>query len=260
MFISALGLRAENEVFGWDDATINGNPVKFTFDTGTGVSILLFSHAATRLGLKVTPLNYGSISNKMVFGTSEVCDLDLGITKVRTSLTVLEMPGYLNQLSSLDGTLGWPLLKNNIFALDAIKHSLKLCEVPTHTAGWTVLPLRTNLNVLGLEISNANSMNETILIDTGSPDGINLCPEAWRSWKATQTNPPTTINAYYTPMIGVVAAQESWAHEFVLGSLVLKEIPIGEANSADIALGASRQGTLSSDAWAHGIKTPGNNN
>lgn len=193
--------------------------------------------------MKVTPPNHQPDPGEAAAGTTELCDLDLGITKARTSLYVVEIPAYSKMLSSVDGVLGWQLIKNNVLMLDAVKHTLlKLCKVPKDATAWTRLRLQTNLDVLGLDVSNQRGVQATILIDTGSPGGISLNPQMWREWKAFHTNPPITLNAYYTPTIGVVAMEESWTHEIALGPVVLTDVPVMEADSTDVALGTSMQG------------------
>jgi len=236
LFVCAFGVRAEDERFLWDDATINGKPVQFVLDTGTGPPVVLFSTAARRLGLKVTPSNHQPDPGKAAAGTTESCDLDLGIIKARTSLYVAEVPAYLKTISSVDGVLGWQLIKNNIFTLDAVKHKLKLCKVPKDATAWTKLRLQTNSDVLDFEVSNQKGAKITVSIDTGSADGISLNPQMWREWKTTHTNQPTTINAYYNPVIGVVAEEETWTHEIALGPLVLTDVPVMEADSTGFAL------------------------
>jgi hypothetical protein len=242
LFVCAFGVRAEDERLWWDDATINGKPVQFVLDTGTGPPVVLFSTAAKRLGLKVTPPIHQPGPGQAAAGTTESCDLDLGIAKARTSLRVVEIPAYMNSISSEDGVLGWQLIKNNVFMLDAVKHKLKLCKVPKDPSAWTKLRLQTNLDVLGLEVSSQKGGETTILIDTGSPDGVKLNPPMWREWKAAHTNQPITINAYYTPTIGAVAEEESWTHEIALGPLVLTDVPVMEVDSTDVATGTSLQG------------------
>ena len=239
LFVCAFSLFAEDECFWWGDATINGKPVQFVLDTGTGPPVVLFSTAAKRLGLKVTPPTHLPDPGEVAAGTTKLCDLDLGITKTRTFLYVVEVPDYLKTLSSADGILGWQLIKNNVFMLDAVKHTLKQCKVPKNASAWTKLCLQTNLDVLGLKMSNQKGEEMTILIDTGFPDGILLNPPVWREWKTTHTNQPTTINAYFAPTIGVVAEEEAWTHEIALGPLVLTDVPVMEANSTDVALGTS---------------------
>ncbi len=240
LFICVFGVRAEDERI-FIDAKINGKPVQFAFDTGTGPPVVLFSTAARRLGLKVTPPNYQPGPGKAVAGTTELCDLDLGITKARTSLYVVDEPTYLNAISSADGVLGWQLLKNNVFILDAVKHKLKLCKVPKDATAWTTFRLLTNLDVLGFEVPDQKGAKTTVFIDTGSADGVSLNPQMWREWKVTHTNQPITINAYYNPVIGVVVEEEAWTHDIAFGPLVLTDVPVMQADSNEVALDTSRQ-------------------
>jgi hypothetical protein len=241
LFVHTFSLCAEDESFWWGDATINGKAVQFVLDTGTGPPVVLFSTAARRLGLKVTPPIHQPDPGEVAAGTTELCDLDLGITKARTSLYVVEVPTYLNAISSADGVLGWQLLKKNIFMLDAEKHTLKLCSVPKDATAWTKLHIQTNSDTLEFELIDQKGAKAIISFDTGSANGISLKPQMWREWRASHTNQPITISAYYTPSMGVVVAEEAWTHEIALGPLVLTDVPVMEADSTDVALGTSAQ-------------------
>jgi hypothetical protein len=84
----------------WVEAKINGQPVRFAFDTGTGPFPTLYSTTAKRLGLEIAA------------GKTELCKLEIGEENFRTPFSVFEIPPYLTP--SGDGQLGWPVLSNNI--------------------------------------------------------------------------------------------------------------------------------------------------
>jgi hypothetical protein len=75
-------------------------------------------------------------------------------------------------------------------------------------------------------------------VDTGSSCGVAFAPERWRAWRATYTNPPTTLLAGYMPGAGTVVSEESWAKELTFGPLVLTQVPVLCANVAQRAMGA----------------------
>jgi hypothetical protein len=86
LFFWVIPIKATDERI-WVDAKINGNPVRFAFDTGTGASVVLFSTAAQRLGLKITPSNSQSGPDGVVTGTTELCNLSIGEDDFQTSLS-----------------------------------------------------------------------------------------------------------------------------------------------------------------------------
>jgi hypothetical protein len=92
-FVCLFGVSAEEERI-WVDAKINGKPVRFIFDTGTGVSFILYSKAAQRLGLKFTlpPPNYHREPGQTTVGFTEPCTLDIGPTNFETQFGVVEEP------------------------------------------------------------------------------------------------------------------------------------------------------------------------
>ncbi len=199
---------AADERIWWPKAKINGQPVRLCFDTGTSVPVVLYSTVAQRLGLKVTPPDYQPDPGRFAFGTTEMCDLNLGNTNVRTSLSVGQMPEYLK--SPEDGILGWPALRSDILFLDATRDKIRgFAAVPKKAIAWTRLCVQTNLNILGFEVVDQNGNRANILVDTGIAFGIKLSPQKWQEWKRAHTNQPTTIEAYYTPSLGAVIAEEA---------------------------------------------------
>jgi hypothetical protein len=105
LFVCAFGVHAEDERI-FIDAKINGKPVRFIFDTGTGAPFVLFSTATHRLGLKVTPPppNNQPGPGKTAVGWTDLCKLNIGMISIETHFDVIEMPTYLKW--SADGLLG----------------------------------------------------------------------------------------------------------------------------------------------------------
>ena len=84
-----------------------------------------------------------------------------------------------------------------------------------------------------------------VAVDTGSDLGVKLLPQKWREWKAAHPQQPTTLNAYYMPGAGLVAKEESWAGKLSFGYMVLTDVPVMEANVAEVGIGGSGyEGTL----------------
>jgi len=236
-----IAVNADDERI-WLNAKINGQPVRFAFDTGTGANFVLFSTMAKKLGLKVTPPdpNQKPAPGQIILGTTELCNLDFGITNVRTSVNVLEMPGYLK--SSQDGWIGWPALSNNIIYMDVAASRVDLLtNIPADSTNWMQFHIETISGDLVLIIGGDKNTKMVVAVDTGSDYGVHLNSKKWREWKALQTNQPTTMEAYYVANLGLVVAEESWANEISLDSFTLTDIPVMQADSGEIALFSSPQ-------------------
>lgn len=237
LFVCVFGVRAEDERIWCSDVKVNGQPVRIIFDTGSDLPIVLFSTTAERLGLKVLPpdlsghLKPGEVRVRL----TEECRLDIGTTNLKTAVSVVELPSYLR---GLDGIFGWPLIRQNILQIDAMKDTVEFLQNAPSDPAWIKIGLLTNSDYLDLEIPDKNGTKTILSVDTGSPEGLKLAPPIWRNWKAAHTNSPFTLSAYFTQALGLVIKEESWAKEISLGPLTLTDVPIMEADSADITLGS----------------------
>jgi hypothetical protein len=236
LFVCAFDVRAESERI-WVNAKINGKPVRFILDTGLDTSAVLFSATAQRLGLKITPPdpNEHIEPGEVPLGTTEVCNLDLGTTNIKTSLSVMEMPAFL---PFSDGMFGWPLISQRIVHIDAANNIAEDFQNVPSDPIWVQLRLWTNSDYLCLEIPDKKGAKAILSVDTGSPDGIRLAPPTWRNWKAAHTNSPITLSSYFTPALGLVIREESWAKSISLGPLTLTDVPIMEADSNNVRMGS----------------------
>jgi hypothetical protein len=226
----------------WFNAKINGHPVRFAFDTGTSANFVLYSTTAKRLGLKTTPPdpNQKLGPGKTATGTTELCNLDVGVTNARTFLAVLEMPTYV--IVPGDGLVGWPALSNNIISMDVAANTVDLLtNVPRNTTKWVQFHISTNCDDLTLELMTSKNKKLVLALDSGSAFGVELNSQKWSEWKSSHKNQPSTFESYYTPNPGFVVSEESWADEISLGSLTLTDVPVMEANSTDSVLHSSLQ-------------------
>lgn len=220
-------------------AKINNKPVRFIFDTGCKFPVVLFPAAAKKLGLKFTPPDYQH--DKMPVGTTELCDLDFSNTHVRTSVGILDSPDYYKW--NADGIIGWPAFSQNIFCLDAAKREIiLLTNVPAESLTWTKLRIKTDPLFI-LEIPDARS-TKFVSVDTGKDRGIVLNPKKWQEWKAAHANQPTTLDASYMPVAGLVVKEESFARQISLGPLEMTDVPIMESNQHEMAVGSQFEATL----------------
>jgi hypothetical protein len=223
------------------DAKINGSPVRFAFDTGAGVSFELYSRTAEKLGLKVTspPADAQIGPGQTRIGWTEPQKVDLGFTNIETAFAVVEIPAYLK--TSEGGMVGWPAVRNDVFSLDCVTHTVgPLTNALRNLRGWVKCLIQTN-EVLTLELPAKNPQKEIIALDSGTIYGVKLNPEEWRKWKAIHANQPMTMEAYFTPGAGLVVSEETWADKISLGKLALTDVPVMQADSSDIALHSSAQ-------------------
>jgi hypothetical protein len=228
-------LKADDERI-WMKAKINGQPVRFIFDTGSGFNLILFSNSAQRLGLKVSPTNRKAFDGKIATGTTELCNLDVGVTNVKSSLNVVDMPAPFKW--DADGLVGWPAMTNNILQFDVEKGiATIISNVPEETVEWTKLRVKTNSDLLDLEIPTHDGGAAILGVDTGADDGLKLNPQEWREWKSSHPKQQITLDSYYTPSIGIVVKEEAWSDKISVGKVVLTDVPIQEADEADVNAG-----------------------
>jgi hypothetical protein len=90
-------------------------------------------------------------------------------------------------------------------------------------------------------MSADKSIKLILAADSGMGYGVKLNSQRWHEWKLAHTNQPLSLVAYYTPNLGLVVTEESWADKILLGSLTLTDVPVMEADSADVALHSSSQ-------------------
>jgi hypothetical protein len=224
----------------WLEAQINGKPVRLVFDTGAD-KLVLFPTAAKRLGLKVTgpPPGTAPELGGVIGGVTEDCTLSFHSTAVRVYFNVVDTPAYV-RWEEEDGVLGWGMVSSNIFLIDAVARTVTpLAKVPSEATSWTRLPLQTN-SILSLEIPHESGPATALLVDTGNPNGVALHPQSWRKWKAAHTNQAATVEAYFMPGAGLVVKEEMWANQLALGPVLLTDVPVIEANSAEVALGSNQ--------------------
>jgi hypothetical protein len=136
--------------------------------------------------------------------------------------------------------VGWQPLSKNILLIDADGQTLPcLPRVPAEAMSWTKLRVLTN-STLHLEVPQSRGESTILAVDTGSPDGVALQPQKWRLWKAAHTNQPATLEAYFMPAAGLVVKEQMWANQLAIGPLLLTDVPVMEANAAEMGPDAAR--------------------
>jgi hypothetical protein len=232
-----MGAHAADERIWWPGVKINGHTARIAFDSGAASSVFIFSTGMQRLGLKMAaPQSTNqSPADSSANQFTAVCKFELGDNKFETSAQVIQVPGFFNEL---DGVFGWPLFgRNNLFQIDALRSNIRLLQNVPAGKGWTKIALVTNSPLLDLKMSAASGSPIVVGVDTGNPGGIKLAPEMWREWKRQHPEAPLTLNAYFTPNLGLVVGEESWARDLSIGDLKFHDVPVGEADANDVELG-----------------------
>ena len=236
--LGVCALQAQDDRF-WLPAQINGQPARLMFDTGT-TRTGLFPNAVERLGLEIdeaVPKPF-SENGKVGVGMTVPTELRvLGVTvKIRLGIWPADLANYDVQH---DGMLGWSHVSDNILLIDAATLTLKSIKTPPKDVlKWDQYPVLTNYEDLTLQIPGDGTNVLEVHIDTGMTMGLALSPGQWQKWSKLHPHTPKTLVCYSMMGAGNVVKEESWADEIALGSLVLTDVPVVEANPMQIA-GAS---------------------
>lgn len=211
-------------------AKINDHAVRLAFDTGAEYTTL-FSRTAKRVNLKWTnpPANVKISPGKVPLGISEECRFVVGGTATQTRLRVFNPPAHLPL--DVDGVLAWADVKQNILRIDPnTKMALALPSLPKDEGVWRKWNLRQNSRVLAIALPDAAEGGGTILIDTGSPTGVELSPSRWMDWCSKHKDRPLTLSASYTPSAGLKVYEKSWADKLALGQFTIGNVPVRQSS------------------------------
>ena len=224
---------------------INGRPARLDIDTGTERTCL-FDAGARRLGLQVTPPdpNIKAAPGRVVAGRTEECTLEIGDSSARGRLSVVTLPSYLKP--GTDGVMGWDLLGEKIIEMDGPGRTLRIRDHRTFDVSpWQCWTIRPNARVLIVQIPAEPGEPNGVLIDTGTPGGVDLNPQRWRRWIDAHPDQPATLDASYTPGIGLLVTQERWTPELTLGGQTLREVPVSNRSAiGQTAVGDDYAATL----------------
>jgi hypothetical protein len=236
--------KADNERI-FVNARINDKSVRLMIDTGTDIPLALYSTAVKKLGINYTPPDGQPVPGSVPLGRTDLrylylehsilgTDTNLFIYE-KAQIPVIEVASYANLPE--DGIIGWHAIKGEVFSIDAIKKDKMFSGAKGlfESDKWQTFQLETNLDTLAFDIPLGKGTNGLVLLDTGSIFGIELNLQEWSKWKTTHTNQPFTFNFYYSPSLGQGIREESWAERLSLGSLMLTDVPVTEATSADLA-------------------------
>ncbi|HXR08159.1 MAG TPA: PDZ domain-containing protein [Candidatus Acidoferrum sp.] len=222
----------------WLKSTINGKPARLGFDTGAGIPVL-FGSAAKKFGLSVTNWpNAESLGPDVIQMMTGECTVKIDHSDLRTWFGIVDVPQGAE--SDADGVIGWLTLKHNIIAVDAIHETVSfLNSLPRKAAGWTKFSLVTNSHTLMMTVPRAGGTPYSVLVDTGSLNGVDLFPDQWQEWKTAHADQPVTIGSYYNASDGFVVTEEGWAKILAIGSLGLTNVPVMKADKLDLLHGST---------------------
>lgn len=238
LLLPALG-RADDRVR--TEAKINERPIILGIDTGAP-ELLIFAHAATQRGLKVTMPPAGTVveEGKVLMGATDPLKLELfGQVLPNVQIHVVEVPAAIAHSDDIEGVVGWGTIRNNVSILTGGRH-LTITMVPappSDLTDWISTRERVDWQTLYVELSTgtAGQPPAGFGIDTGSSHGIALAPAEWARWRAAHSRSPVTFEASYMPGAGLVVSEEAWADAFDLGGIMFREVPIRCMNGAETA-------------------------
>lgn len=213
----------------WFNARINGQPVKLVFDTGSNFSVL-HRKSAERLGLKIIKRPTDAPAPKpgqIAPDRTEEFALTLCGTELpKCTFGVIDIPDYVR--TNFDGFMSWGDLRDNVIEIGHDGGVWRvLPKLPADLSGWQRWKLASDEGLLVFECGNG-AAPVRIVIDTGSPFGVELNPERWRDWRAAHVRRPTTMEAAYSPVVGHVVYEVSRAEEIELGGIRFPDVPVSE--------------------------------
>jgi hypothetical protein len=222
------------------DVKINDKPVRLKLDTAASSSLILYSMAVQRLGLKlITPdPRYPKIDG-IVWEMTEPLNFEWGWIKVETSI-----PVWQTRDPEEDGIIGWPFIRDFFnqyyLQLDLSTTNLNwLTNLPTGLETWSKFQLETNHGILAIQISRQKDKASVLVFDTGTPLGVKLGPEKFQEWGMSHTKPMTTFETYHTANDNFIISELGWAKDISFGSLKITDVPLEAALPGDIASGTS---------------------
>lgn len=212
--------------------SINGKPVRMVLDTGAS-STVLYNTAAKRVGLQFSPPSHDASAEgfEVFAGISGPALIKAGSQMFTSRIPIFTLPAAARE----DGVIGWPDVQDNVLLFDTDHHTV--CGVPHFvetTSAWLKLKVRPH-GTLQLEIPLAEGKTGIFLLDTGSPQGIQLCPALWQEFKATHPHTPSAAANHFSWSTGSFSVQSMWADEIKLGALSLTGVPVESMPSNQVA-------------------------
>lgn len=223
-----------NQVIQYPVTTINNHPTSLSLDTGSS-SVVIWLSSADKLGLKAQKTNDdneyadpdGPATN--VSWLSEPARFAVGAQSVTAPLSVLDADNFGG-----DGIVGWPEVRDEMLVFDAAKRVVYGTNaLPPETTNWVKLKIH-RAGQLFLEMPLAGGKTGYVLVDTGSPAGLSLAPDAWRAWRQAHPRARTFPRSYRG--LSGIAWTTPWARARTvsIGPLTLTNVDVGEASEEEM--------------------------
>jgi lipoprotein NlpI len=199
-------------------AQVNGQTARFILDTGSD-TLRITQEAADHLGVKSQPLRSGA-----TFSLTDPVYLTLDGATFMVPLGVEEHGDKTEA-----GYISWPAIRDNILVFNSVKHEISaVAELPPETAGWTKLKVR-HADILEIELPLIDGKTGTVVVDTGSSNGLSLPAAQWKEWRAAHPQATIIDRHFIGPQIGTGTTEEAWADKVQFGSLTFSDVPVREA-------------------------------
>ena len=145
----------------------------------------------------------------------------------------------------MDGILAWANVWDTILWISAdTKRLSTLAALPENMDLWTKWNIRKDSRYLEIRVPLALGKDGTIAIDTGSPSGVQLSPQRWKQWRDKHRGQPVSVQAEYTPGIGIKIHDEAWADSLNIGKFALTDVPVMESAPVKTLMFTNYQATL----------------
>jgi hypothetical protein len=217
---------------------INGLPAQLALDTGASERIILFAPSLTRLRLDITrPVSPDPtpVPGRAQLGVIAPVEVELfGRVFPRTPLPFVALPLEIPTENLVDGLIGWPAIARQLWGFslgNTPPVAGEIPRVPADLTGWTEFSVAPG-TTLSLRFIDAGPMAPRLIIDTGNDDGVLLAPAAWRAWLAAHPNARRTTHAAVIYGQAIKVHEGAWADEMNINGLLLRGVPVREADPA----------------------------
>jgi hypothetical protein len=215
------------------DVRLNDRSFRFIFDTGASVPFIVWESVPADLGVSIRPLpadasvrpgqvavRYSEPVKVEMFG-QVIPDIELAVA----SSSNLPM--------DIHGAVGWPALRRNFLVFRGREFAIAQA-LPKETLKLAPLAVVPDSGTLALKLPKSVGDKPAYAgIDTGSSHGLHLSSEEWTRWRSRHPRAAVTLNAYFTPGVGLVVTEEGWAEEIDLAGLKLHGVAVARMNQAE---------------------------
>jgi len=195
-------------------AKMDGKDVRFAFDTGAPDSLTISKQTAKRLFLNTREEKGKTIATFELEIAGDKWD--------KAQALVIDFLPF----SDIDGFIGWPALRGNIWQVQWQDMSLLAVKsMPEEALSWQVLKLHSQAPIAAAFLHDGKQ--GLIYLDTGSSEGIALSELRWQKLVTEKPYLPMTLKTGFMPAAGGFFVTElCWSDEFKIDSLTIPRIMI----------------------------------